>query len=369
MGCSLDLKDFCKKVVTTTLRLVESPKACSIFIVRKDKSFPINPKRFYGISSTGFFEYNQNVDGDGIKKLFINDQAWEEAFYEIVNDGQPPLSITKWVITNKSTIVIDDVYSESELNDIPSLCRGSGKGKYSEVVVVKGKKVNNHEKTGSMMYMPILSRDGNIVIGIIRISKKRDSYDENKKNKNLFSDYEITTLTSYKIKLSKVIANIFFMGLLDQIRNFNDLNQKLKFVVKETIAIIGGRGCSIFLFKKLNETLEFSATYGTLEGKKINPYSLGTGYTGWVGKYRLPFWFNKREEFKFLEEIGDIPAPKWSKRINECEAESLIAEKFAAVPILSDNKELLGVIRVAKIESDTDITLTEGAFLNCSKII
>jgi len=344
-GVFFSLKDFCKDAITSIPNLVSDEASCSIFLLNKYKSSP-RSKRFYGLSSTGYLI-------DAHNNFFSNDAAWNEAYYEIIPDNEPS-SFTKAAIVKDKVVLVDDICDRTELravnNKLAATRPEQKEGTLNEATIDK-KRLD----TGSILYVPIPSRDGNSIIGLLRVNKVRRVNKKTGKNTNTFTKAEIDSILLYQDKIAKIITGIYFHETIEKINSFYNATKLLDFITEEITDIVGGRGSSIFLYNSEQNVLDFKATSGPLQGGKgIESYELGVGYTGWAGKHLKSLWFNKPSDIHGAYGIED--KPKWSKRKNQCETGQIKSGKLACIPLISSTNTLMGIIRVAKKLRDTNFT-------------
>ena len=342
--------ELCQKIVNSITKLLKGKTYTSIFILRGGTKEGIS--KFCGISSTGSFK---NING----KQITNQEAWNELCYHINLLDNTPKNYVEWVVKNKEALLINNVLSNIEQN--AAMNSLNLHYFHKDIFSIVSKFENTADKIVSRLYLPIISRDRNIVVGLLEINKE-GSLDLNCQITHLFEDYEIDALLSYQEKLSRVITNISFLDFLEMIDAYDNKETMLDFAVKETIKIVGGRGCSVFLFDYKTKFLElFSTTLDILKRKKIK-YRVGEGLTGYIAERKKPIWFNSKDKFEGIDE-GD-QKPQSSEKTDHCETGEKIASKFAGVPLLRRTGELLGVMRIAKTESDTDFILSDIEILN-----
>jgi signal transduction histidine kinase/GAF domain-containing protein len=342
-GASLSLEDLCQKVVEDVRRITKA-KGCTIFL-RDDNYNQENIFKFSAVASTGLIA--ENISYSKTKNNL------KEAYYEINMSSDISHSFTEYSIKNRKQIVINDVYSEEEIKRYTTLKRKPGQGKISESF-----SETIRQETRSLMISPIFDRDKNNVIGVIRVNKPRAQLLETDKlSLNIhFTSYERRLFSAYVEQLSKILLNIDFFRIFDKISGFSNKDDLFSFVVKAATKLVGGRGCSILIYNKITDKLDYIDSYGSLKPiiKQLEPYEIGEGWTGWVAKNKIPLKFNSASEFNLLLNYLKTDPPFHSKRINECESGKNHSEKFLAVPILNTNNNLLGVIRVPKVAEDTD---------------
>lgn len=343
-GAILSLEALCQKVVKDTRKITRA-KGCTIFLMDVEESSE-NIRIYRAIASTGLSDGKETYNED---KKNLN-----KVYYEVnMNPSFIPTSLTEYTIKNSIQIVINDIYSEEELKRFKNLDRKPGPGRYSEYILPKDPE---HPMAGAIIFSPIFNRDKDQVIGLIRVNKPRVTKKKNGKevNINIFTPYERRLLSSYIEKLTQILINITFFNSLDRISFFTNKDNLYSFAVKAAAKIVGGRGCSILILNPYSNLLEFKASDGYLSDKieQLHPYEIGQGWTGWVAKYKRPLMFNDRNELD-TEKYG-VEKPKHSGRFEECETGGRTSDKFLSVPILRRDGDLLGVIRVPKVATDSN---------------
>lgn len=336
-GATLSIEDLCQKIVEDILKITKS-KACTIFFLDENSSSQ-ETKVFRAIASTGL----KDREGRQYNRMSRN---IKEVRYNIDISSQTSNNLTEYAIKTKKLIVISDVYSDDELSHFNDLNRKKGPGKYSEL---------DRATTGAILLSPIFNRDKNQVIGLIRLNKFRviKKVKDKETNVNIFTKYEIRLFQLYVESLTQILINITFFETLDKIHSFSNKDDLYQYVVRAATTIVGGRGCSILILDNISCLLKFAASYGRLYDKigELQPYKFGQGFTGWVAKNKKPLMYNDIHE---LRGKNDVEIPINSGRFEECETGRKTFDKFLAVPILKNNDDLIGVIRVPKIYSDSD---------------
>ncbi|MCX5990902.1 MAG: GAF domain-containing protein [Chloroflexi bacterium] len=340
---AFDLQELCSQV-TRKLGRVIGGVGCSIFLLDEEKSSH-ETDVYSCAATTGLVgRHNHPISHP------------REAFYSITRTApsrQASTSLTEWVIRNKQNLLIDGI--AHPLTGIPALNRAPGPGKYSEVHL--GRKIG-----GPVLLAPLLSRDLESVVGVLRISKAEGSTPFNGVQKKLF--------LSFAPQLSKAINTARYMAILERLSTSTGLTESELFdmVVNQVPKLVGAKGCSLFIVR--GKELGLAATSGWLKEKyggdlsKAPPYSISEGYTGWVAESKKPLRFNDKSEL--LAERYDDDRPSWSGRTNDCEVgkEHQTCDRFLAVPVFSlessgkplRQKEVVGVVRVPKMKWEDPFT-------------
>ncbi|MBN2280210.1 MAG: GAF domain-containing protein [Candidatus Marinimicrobia bacterium] len=124
-------------------------------------------------------------------------------------------------------------------------------------------------------------------------------------------------------------------------------------ILKRTVDIIPSafnwKGCSVFLYNEYEDCIQLVRTSVALpENFNEIKYRRGEGLTGWVFKHAKPLLLKDMQKSNSSKLAKKYPDINWVGKFSESGTSEI--KSFMAVPILSQNKKLLGVIRTV---SDT----------------
>ena len=95
-----------------------------------------------------------------------------------------------------------------------------------------------------------------------------------------------------------------------------DLSRLLSKVARETPRLVGTRGCSVFLYRKVFDDFELKATSGLAQRPSERAaYKAGEGLTGWICKHGLLLKIKDVTDKDELARIG--PDLAWEKKVSE----------------------------------------------------
>lgn len=253
---------------------------------------------------------------------------------------------TGWSFKHKRLLYIPD---ETDLDYIMNI-----KPEPPVHVGEKGGKPCETPSIGPFMAVPIISKD--YVIGVIRLPMVRGK-------KKKYTPEERELFQTFAARLSKSIesANLIekqnnLIHTYAKIGKANDLTQLLNGIVKDIPEIVGGGGCSVFLFegertedgkKKfiLKASTSVKEDFKTLIGTFYHYVEKEPGVTAWVATTGKPIRvdnINDPAELNKKRSAGDLKIihPK-----RPCEIDDV--GPFLAAPI-KDEDETIGVIRIPR---------------------
>ena len=327
LGSILDLEELCKEVVITLRKIIVGGEGCSIFLLDED-TFKKGGKRLYRcVATTGL----RDTKGERIPK--------KDAFYDFDKDDN---TLTIWIIKNRQNCIIEDVTAYNYKKEF-GLDRGTY-GKYSEYFAD-----NPEGWTGAVMIAPLFNRVGE-AIGAIRITKP--------KGREGFKDNEVKMFLSFVGKLSKTIANIKYISLLNELARMSgagDLKVILDLIVEGAQGLIGPYEISI---RKIQRDEKGKEILMSLRDEKIKPkaWEIGQCIVGWVAKNKKPLriddvWDDKefeskkinrnlfKEALKILKDEGNLPYKSHLEGIkSEIAVPLLIGERVLGVINMHSDK-------------------------------
>lgn len=294
-------------------------------------------------SGCSIFLVNPSTDElNMVASSHIPQEKWNKCTYKR-DEG-----FTGWSFKHKKLLYIPDETDQDYINNIgpePPVHMGENKGKPCETPSI-----------GPFMAAPIISRD--YVIGVIRLpmvrGKKKEFTPEEQKLFQTFAAILFESIESANLieKQDKLIHTYADIGKAD------DLTELLNGVVKDIPDIVGGGGCSVFLFegerteegkKKfiLKASTSISEGFKTLIGTSYHYEGGELALTAWVATTGKPLRVDNVNDLGELNKNRSTGDPEMIHSKKPCEIGDV--GPFLAAPI-KDEDETIGVVRIPRRE-------------------
>jgi signal transduction histidine kinase/GAF domain-containing protein len=256
---------------------------------------------------------------------------------------QPGEGLTGWVASRKCPLRLTNLGDAAELQAVDPDLRWLDKDEEYA-----------HRPTRQFLAAPLLStRDSEPVLGVIRFPEHRFNQSFTAADEALLVEFAtsfVPILEAVRVRehaeMISASKEMFLALTLDRER-------LLKEAVKSTDRILTGDGCSLFLRDDRSRLFVLNATTAPTLEPHIGSlaYAEGEGKTGRVIEERRPLRLNPVEEPP--ESVKD-----------SAETDIQTGAKFLAAPLLADNGDPMGVIRVTRQRDKPDFTQVDENLLS-----
>lgn len=347
-----DLEILLDKICKEAPQIING-KECSIFL-----------KQDYVI---GFNNILENGDG-----TLINSEELSDKEYVVLARTTRPdfknrigrayyckgIGLTGWIFQNKKDLQIGNMHDPEELSRIDINLKWED-AYHGSTVHFGGK-----EKK-PFLGVPLLKE--NAIFGVIRIAEPMEGDSFKPGSKEILTSFaKILTNAILKVtterNLKESIKTLIRLGAM---RNKVEIYQA---IVNEAKLLVGAMNCELYFLDREGEKITLRETTGGYmeelkNGKKDKPYKRGDGLTGWIFKTGKPLLIQNILNFKEEHELSDKDLEiysdgpyinderdrmiKWSDQDGQYEKHVVPHPYFLGVPIKSEHREVMGVLRVS----------------------